>query len=187
MVQRAARLGLTVGPSPTSDPARALFNQRVASSVQQVFDAMRAPDDVLAAVKDNPPRCFPTLRPMEGASRHKHSHNGRRFEVSLLSFHIESCDCCGRTVPANRDPVTKAKGTGFRHAHLTVRFHDAWRCTCPTACRGEQFYAAARPKQMSYFASHHHGQTPSMALSLESPNALLCDFCYRDLSGKDGE
>jgi hypothetical protein len=149
---------------------------------------MRAPDAVLTAVKDNPPRCFPTVQPMDTASRLRHSHHGRRFEVSLLSFHIEHCNCCGRTVPENRDPATKAnKGTGFRHSHLTGRFHPAWRCACPTVCHGEQFYAAARPKQMQYFASQHSGQTPSLALSLELPNATLCDFCYRDLTGKHGE
>jgi hypothetical protein len=122
MVQRAAHLGLTVDSLPVScsEDERRLFNKRVGYSVREVVDAMRAPDAVLTAVKDNPPRCFPTVQPMDTASRLRHSHHGRRFEVSLLSFHIEHCNCCGRTVPENRDPATKAnKGTGFRHSHLT--------------------------------------------------------------------
>ena len=66
----------------------------------------------------------------------------------------------------------------IKHNNFTTKYHDAWECNCEEVCKGQQFYANRRNKQMEYFKLHHNNQEPSAFLKLKTPNATLCHNCY---------
>lgn len=114
----------------------------------------------------------------------KHIVQGRRFEISMLCFTIETCDCCGRTMPFHNDPFLDHSGDAakFRHKHLASKFYEAYHCTCDDVCKGAQFYCADCPNHRDAYETVH-----SVAIQTafeDGPNAKLCEFCYFEYQGK---
>lgn len=136
---------------------------------------------------DSHPRCFPTDRPLDRDMRLRLAVHGRRYELSLLNIIIEECGCCGIIMPVQddpwlgdgsfaRDPITK-EPSKCRRQHLSLKFHDAFRCRCDSFCKGEQFFSKGRPNHIAIFKQHHAGVHPSSALEAGTPSLSLVRLC----------
>ena len=66
-------------------------------------------------IKQNSPRPYPTVRPMDKRARENHAKHGRVFETSMLLFDTKHCDCCGITVPIHDDPQMQKLASSKDH------------------------------------------------------------------------
>jgi len=137
-------------------------------------------------ILDSSPKFFPTASGMKESAKKKHAIYGRRFEISLLMYEVDKCTCCGRVQPGHIDPDFP-NNTPFERQHLMNVYHEAWHCNCNGFCKGSQFYATKKKSEISLFKTKHNGKTPWEFLSLNKnhPNAVLCDYCYREINYKD--
>ena len=136
-------------------------------------------------VLDSVPRAYPSAVKMDTEATHKHVMCGRQFEIAMLCYQVTSCACCGFTQPwHDYDDFPKDDIAPYTRKHLSSKYHPAWHCTCNNVCHGSQFYADAKPKHKAWFKSKHSGMSPSDALGLPSPNAMICRSCYDEVSAK---
>jgi hypothetical protein len=171
--QQAFRLGVEVDST--------ILPKAMQNRIEKYVDQLRAviKAETLKGILGSHPRPFPTPKPMESESRQKHALYGRRFELQLLQFSIDTCSCCGRTKPFGTDPWMKQKWIiqgNFQRKHLLDPYHDAYRCNCQLFCKGGQFYCWKRHNQMQLYENEHFGTKP------KAPNAKLCSQCYGELT-----
>ena len=138
-------------------------------------------------ILDNAPMPYPSAVKMSEASKMKHVLSGRRFEVSMLLYDVQMCSCCGRVQPGHVDPAFPKEGVPFERKHLVNSYHSAWHCACNEFCGGSQFYAQQKNTEIEFYKSKHEGRPPWSVLDLEqqSPNAVLCNFCYKEIQSKN--
>ena len=107
----------------------------------------------------------------------------------MLLFKVEMCSCCGRVQPGHVDPAFPKEGVPFERKHLVNSYHHAWHCECNDFCTGSQFYAKRKKSEIDFYKEKHQGQPPWIVLGLDqqSPNAVLCNSCYKEIQSKDIE
>ena len=141
----------------------------------------------LLDVQSSKPRAYPTPVAMLPHARRLHVLHGRRHETSLLCISSDMCSCCGRVEPYHDDPLYNPTPEPLLRSHFRNKMHAAWHCKCSGVCMGEQFYCASRRIHMDFFKAHHGGMTPSRYLSVDGPNATLCNACHNEKFDRDGE
>ena len=62
------------------------------------------PTVAIMNIMDNDPNPHASITPISQESIEKHILCGRRFDVSMLMYSVNSCSCCGRTEPVHLDP-----------------------------------------------------------------------------------
>ena len=72
-------------------------------------------EETIESIKQNSPRPYPTVRPMDKRARENHAKHGRVFETSMLLFDTKHCDCCGITVPIHDDPQMQKLASSKDH------------------------------------------------------------------------
>jgi hypothetical protein len=139
-------------------------------------------EEEVNAILDSKPRAYPTAVKMSKEAIDKHVRWGRRFEISMRLYKVQTCDCCGRTQPGHLDSnfCSKDDPPPFEQKHLMMKYTPVWRCTCWGYCKGTQFYSDRKPTHMEQFSINHNGQLPSEFLGLTEPNAIICNKCYRN-------
>jgi len=183
--QKLARFGLACTQTPGS------------AEYQQTLRTMKKLKDKLEECKvvkrslilDNSPMPYPSAINMSEEAKKKHVLSGRRFEISMLLFKVEMCSCCGRVQPGHVDPAFPKEGVPFERKHLVNSYHPAWHCECNDFCQGSQFYAQRKKSEIDFYKEKHQGRPPWIVLGLnqQSPNAVLCNLCYKEIQSKDIE
>ena len=83
------------------------------------------PTIAIANIKNNDPKPHASITPISQENIEKHTLCGRRFDVSMLMYAVQSCSCCGRTEPVHLDPEFP-NNAPFERKHFihtyTVRF-----------------------------------------------------------------
>ena len=135
------------------------------------------------------PRSYPCPFFMNNDTADKAVVYGRKFDISMLLFKSEMCDCCGRVHPCHCDPNMKSlKSTmPFPQKHLNMKYHDVWKCECTGFCNGCQFYAN-RPTNVQSFQDNHNGKHPSEFIGLDKKefNSRICNKCHEYFKAKTG-
>lgn len=173
--EQARRLGVTLPPLPESGSRRA---QRATLSKRLSQLSTSLPESLLGDLKASSPRPLPTAKPMDQPMRRASADQGRQFEVSMTLFRVDTCSCCGVSLPVHQDSNVPTTVPHFRQRHLNKKFHPAWHCTCQDVCQGGQFYSVSRSTHEAWFNSKHSCSSPGTFLDLSSPNALLCADCH---------
>jgi len=138
------------------------------------------PETIVSQLKNNSPLPYPSIVKMDTNTPEFHAHVGRRFEVSLLMYKVDTCSCCGITQPYHSDPMYP-KESPLPKAHYNNRYYDAWECNCMGACKGQQFFGVKRTLMISAFKSMHDNVPPNLficGIAGAPPNAKLCHNCY---------
>ena len=73
------------------------------------------PPHIINAIKDNDPKPHPSVNPISFESRMKHTICGRKFDVSMMMFSVQTYDCCGFTMPFHKDGFYPEDVTFERH------------------------------------------------------------------------
>jgi hypothetical protein len=84
---QALRLGVLVDEGVSPRTVRRHITNREELLVRY------ADGSTLASLRDNSPRPYPTVRPMDKAARATHARYGRVFETSMLCFTLNHCHC----------------------------------------------------------------------------------------------
>ena len=189
--ERAERMGLLLPPFHedfTEAMATTIVSQEY-NRLQEIIDP-----DLFQQIVNSHPRCFPTESPINPDLRRKMAVSGRRFEVLLLCFTIETCASCGIVTPVHQDPLSgeddcaqdmfTRKPTRLKRQHLRRTFKDAFRCHCNgPICRGENYFPPSHGSALvRAFQEHHEMQTPKARYEAHCPfitKVRLCYHCYR--------
>ena len=166
-------------------------NARVAK-MEQILDT-----DNFQTMLNTKPQAYQEPVKMNKDAMSEHIKAGQDFDISFLLYEVEMCHCCGRVQPGHADPFFSVKDSlytppPFHHMSLVNQCHDAWLCTC-NYCNGDQgghhgqFWPALRHNILWHYRDVQDGEHPRDFLSLTSPNARICDKCYRevDVTKKD--
>jgi hypothetical protein len=138
---------------------------------------------IIQPLLDNNPYSYPTPIQMFNEQIEKHVVCGRRFDLSMLLFSVEACDCCSRLQPSHVDPCFPVSSEQpFGRKHFAEKYHKAWHCKYDGFCKGSQFYASTRKSAINLFRDKHNGQLPKTFLDITEPNAMLCNTCYHEIS-----
>ena len=144
----------------------------------------KCPQMLYENILNKSPKIYPSTTKITNSNAEKHALFGRRFETSMLCFDVFNCECCGRISIFHDDNLLpKSNSNIINPRHFSSRKHYAWKCCCSGICNGEQFYCSKRPKQIEFYKQNHKGKFPWEFLHLPKHecNAILCDFCYRDI------
>ena len=180
--RKLARLGLACTQPPGSAEHKQTL--RVMKKLKDKLEECKVAKRSL--ILDNSPMPYPSAINMSEEAKNKHVLSGRRFEISMLLYQVEMCSCCGRVQPGHVDPAFP-KEVPFERKHLVNSYHHAWHCECNEFCQGSQFYADRKNSEINLYKEKHQGQSPWIVLGLDkqSPNAVLCNWCYREIQSKD--
>ena len=134
------------------------------------------------------PKSYVPLVNMDPTICEQHAVMGRRFEMSMFSFEVTRCHCCGISKPQHQD-VLFPKEHILEQTMFVTKMHDAMHCKCDGICNGSQFYSIDKPKQMTFYKQHHGDLLPTQFLGLEPGfvNALLCKECDKEISHRNVE
>jgi hypothetical protein len=138
-------------------------------------------ESIMTSLLDSNPEPFPTGVHMSGESVSKHVRLGRRFEMSMMMFAVDKCDCCGVVKPRHSDPAFPSEVIFSRKVFMN-KIHKAYHCICDGICRGSQFYSANRPTHIEWYRGKHNGMNPMECIGIDQPNALLCNNCHTEIS-----
>ena len=95
------------------------------------------------------PKCYVPLVNMEPRFCDQHAVLGRRFEMSLFSFEVTKCHCCGVIKPQHQD-LLFLKQQILQQTMFVTKMYKAMHCTCGGVCKGSQFYSVDKPTQMTF-------------------------------------
>ena len=71
--------------------------------MEKVLDGAPIPNNIVPRLKNTDPKPYPNITPMSDTSLTCHTIFGRRFELSMLLFNVNQCNCCGRIEPMHID------------------------------------------------------------------------------------
>ena len=125
-------------------------------------------------------RTYPTIRPMSSEAQKKHALYSCAFQIYLLFFDVQKCDCCGRVLINHDDPLLPTN-TDFRINNLRNKFHKPCYFSCDGYCKKGQFYLARLLSHMRHNAKNHNNWNPSAVLGTHAPNAPLYDACKKEI------
>ena len=143
------------------------------------------PTVAIMNIMDNDPKPHASITPISQESIEKHILCGRRFDVSMLMYSVNSCSCCGRTEPVHLDPEFPFDAP-FERKHFIHKYMKAWHCKCQEYCKGSQFYSYRKRSSLDMYRDNHNGQSPweFMNLNQDEPNSLLCFLCHDEISSR---
>ena len=143
------------------------------------------PTIALDNIMNNDPKPYASITPISQENIEKHTICGRRFDVSMLMYSVNSCSCCGRTEPVHLDPEFPSNAP-FERKHFIHRYMKAWHCKCNEYCKGSQFYSYLRRSSLGIYRDMHNGLNPweVMNLNQNEPNALLCFLCHDEITSR---
>jgi hypothetical protein len=163
--------------------AGTISRRSMAAKIQEVENTLlqcRVPENILNQLKNNPALPYPSIVKMDTNASQVHADIGRRFEVSLLMYKVDTCSCCGITQPYHSDPFYP-KESPLPKAHFNKKYYDAWECNCLGPCHGQQFFGVKRTLMISAFKALHNNIPPDVficGIAGAPPNAKLCQHCY---------
>ena len=154
----------------------------IAKTLSLLINECKVPLGIVNNLKNNDPSIFPSITPMSMEMKEKHVDYGRKFEVSMLMFSSQKCDCCGRVQPYHVDPCFPTDAV-FQKKHFNTKFHNAWHCKCDGFCCGSQYYGYLKRNEITVYKDHHNGKAPWEVLNVErnAYNAKLCHMCYNEI------
>jgi hypothetical protein len=175
----------TSPPLPTNR-----YLERKINQVKGSLEQCNIPENIVEEIGRSPSLPFPSIVKMDDGLAEKEAEAGRRFEVSMLMFQVDTCSCCGITQPHHIDPFYPKESPLPRY-HLNTKYYDAWECNCFNVCHGQQFYGANRPNMMEAFKSLHDNMPPDLficGIAGAPPNARLChDCCFEYQKRENGD
>lgn len=181
--ERLLRIGMAY---PDTEAGRVAAMKRMKKRIGVMQNEM-CQDDV-DAILNNTPKAYPSSVRMSDESMAKHIRCGRDFEISVQLHSVNKCDCCGRVQPGHIDPTFPTTTIPFPKAHLTMKYHPAWLCTCDF-CKGGQFYSHRRPTILNEYKLRHDSKAPWDVLDLpkDEPNAFICENCHKEVGSQEVE
>ena len=182
---RIKRCGMSVIPTTGISRRSYIKNIKAAgvafSEIQQTNNNNSEQINLL----DTTPRPFSSMVHMEEEAKEQHALLGRRFEMSLVSFNVNRCSCCGVVKPQHNDVLLFPTESPMEQKTLiSHKMHPAVHCTCNGICKGSQFYSVNKPTQIKWYIDHHNGRLPSEVMHFppNSVNAELCTMCDAEIS-----
>ena len=187
--------------SPTTKSGRVGFDYCVGVNTVSPRTKKRKLENIAAAYRscgnnndllDSDPNAYPTYVSMEGEMKKKHVTLGRRFEMSLLMYNVNRCDCCGSVKPQQKDTAYPKDSLLQNNVMFSNKMYAAYHCQCNGVCNGSQFYSPSKRNQMEWYATNHNGNNPwdvNQNITEGTTNATLCESCYGEINSKnvDGE
>jgi hypothetical protein len=183
-IEECKRYGIDTGNAP---PTSIRSLEKKIRTVKETLLQCNVPPSTLDEIRCAPSLPFPSIVHMDSDMAAKESECGRRFELSMLMFKVDTCSCCGITQPHHIDPFYP-KESPLPKYHLNAKYYDAWECNCIESCHGQQFYGVKRPTLMAAFKSLHNNLTPDVficGVAGAPPNAKLCQDCYFEYQTRD--
>ncbi len=184
-LERLSRMGMK------NDETRTQTETAIRWRVNQMWRKLSAnlresnvPSDLITDIKNNNPRDYPLMANMRPEMREKHARVGRLFETSMLLFQVQQCECCGEVKPVHNsktDARIKEDSLLYKRKHLHQHYFEAIKCDCVQICRGEQYYACSRPKEMAHFRLTHSFDGRLRDELEEGPKVLICTRCHKEL------
>ena len=144
------------------------------------------PSYIINAIKDNDPKPYPSITPITHQSKLKHAICGRRFDVSMMMYNVQTCDCCGFTMPFHKDRFYPNDAT-FEKKHFNKAYYKAWHCSCDAYCKGSQYYASKQTSSIKNYEANHNGLAPWEFLNLpkNETNAIICSKCNIEIRSRN--
>ena len=150
---------------------------------------VNCPENLYNNIINNSPKPFPSSTKIKKFNSEKNALYGRRFETSMLCYDVRNCDCCGN-ICINHDDnlLLQNENHIIKRSHLSRKIHKVWKCSCSNICSGEQFYCPQKPSKINFYKLHHESKDSWKFLKLKkTPNASICDFCYKDVPENTGK
>ena len=142
-------------------------------------------DDLL----NSDPNAYPTYIPMDHEMKKKHVTLGRRFEILMLMYNMNRCNCCGSVKPQQQDTDYPKDSLLQNNILFSNKMYSNYQYQCKGICNGSQFYSPLKKKdQMQWYASNHNGKSPwevNKNITKGTTNSTLCESCYREIDSKN--
>ena len=143
--------------------------------------------DQINNIMNSDPLPYPEISITNKNRDKAHAVCRRSFELSMLCFAIDKCDCCGTIKLTHVDPDIKNVTFPFARKTFTSPMRKAWWCECDIVCKGKQFFQSQSPLQMKWLCDHHAYQMPHemLQITINDTNAKICSKCAIDAKPRE--